>query len=148
MRNLLIAALAAFGLGLGGCATTPSDVVGAAETPAQTAFALYGTFVVYEEQAAALVEDPRTPLEVTAKIKTADAIAKPLADNLLEAAMVYIDLQAKFGAAETTLDKLNVAAANLNYWVGRAAPAIKELVRVVTSAFAANDEDDVLQEAA
>ena len=132
------ALIALFLSALAGCAVTPKDVVDAAQTPEQTAFALYGTFVVYEEQAAALVEDPRTPLEVRAKIKTADAIAKPLADNLLEAAMVYVDVKAKFEAAETTVDKLNVAAQNLNYWVGRAAPAIKALVATVTSAFAEN----------
>lgn len=125
---ILLASLAA------GCTTTPKDVLDAAETPEQTAFALYGTFVVYEEQAAALVEDPRTPLEVVAKVKTADAIAKPLADNLLEVALTLEDVREKYENNLTTYEKLNVAAQNLEYWINRAAPAIRNLINVVKGA--------------
>lgn len=53
----------------------------------QQAFQAYGTFVVLEEQAARLVQDPVVPERVKLNIRAADAIAKPAADAILDAAL-------------------------------------------------------------
>lgn len=68
---------------LGGCGTVQEvNAVATASTLEQRAFALYGTFVVLEEQAAVLVRDRSIPKDVRKAIQRADKIAKPLADRL------------------------------------------------------------------
>lgn len=103
-----------------------------AETPAQKAFALYGTFVVAEEAAAALIADPALPAAVRQGIRTADAVAKPLADALMAAAREYAraaaELRALEGAGATApsplLAKAEVALTALLRAHDRAAPSI------------------------
>ncbi len=68
---------------LGGCASVQEvNAVAAADTLEQRAFALYGSFVVVEEQAAVLVRDKAVPKSVRKAVQAADAKAKPLADRL------------------------------------------------------------------
>lgn len=102
-----------------------------AQTPQQKAFALYGTFVVYEETGAKLISDADIPADVKSAIRTADAKAKPVADSLLGAAEEYISISSTMKAAPDAATKLSVATANLQQWVSEAEPKINALVSAV-----------------
>lgn len=113
---------------LQGCANNP---ITAAKTIDQKAYALYGTFVVFEEQAVAIVVSPATPSTVKDAIRKADNIAKPVADGLLVAVRQYLVVQRQLAAGTTTNDKLAIATANLEKWVTQGEPAIRNLVVAV-----------------
>lgn len=73
----LILTLAA--LALTACGANPFKD---AENTQQEGYASYGTFVILEEQAAALVQNPAVPASVKLTLRRADAEAKPIADQL------------------------------------------------------------------
>jgi len=109
-----------------GCATV--SPMAPAQTAEQRAFALYGTFVVAEETAADLVQLPGLGAAQKAAIKDADAKAKPVADALMDAAREVFKIRGELEAGATTNDKLAVAVANLERWVGEATPKVQALV--------------------
>lgn len=115
------------------CTTTPADLIRTAQTPAQYAFALYGTFVVTEEAAAGIVENPGTPPVVVAIIRTADAIAKPAADTMLEAARAYVAVNARLKAGDNgvSLGDVSGALSLLITATQRAGPSIDALVKAI-----------------
>ena len=110
------------------CASNP---ISTAKTAEQKAFATYGTFVVFEEQAAALVADQNIPVDVKKGIQEADAKAKPVADSLLAASMQAISMRKAFENNETTVDKLQTAVDNLDRWITESRPLIEGLVEAV-----------------
>lgn len=115
-------------LALNACGHTP---VKSAQTADQKAFALYGTFVVYEEVGAKLVQSAEVPASVKAVMRTADATAKPIADKLLDASLEVIQIQREIAAGASTQDKLAIANANLARWYQEAEPKIAALVSAV-----------------
>lgn len=115
-------------LALPACQSTP---VKEAQTLQQKAFALYGTFVVYEETAASVMQDASVPESVKAAIRKADAEAKPIADSLLDGARTYIKISTAIDAAPDSATKLSVATQNLQMWVDEATPKINALVSAV-----------------
>lgn len=123
---LLLATLAY----LQGCATVAGPVR-AAETTEQKAFALYGTFVVFEEQGAKLVVDSRIDVNARRAIQRADLAAKPVADDLLEAALELNAIREDFNASDS---RLEFAARNVESIVLRMEPLLAELVRSVKGA--------------
>ena len=120
---LIVAAL--ISVILSGCHSNPLTV---AQTPEEKAYALYGTFVVFEEQAAIVIKQAATPVDAKTAIRKADAAAKPVADALLAAVREYILIKGELAAGTTTNDKLVLATANLNKWVAQATPLIQALV--------------------
>lgn len=128
-RILLGAAqLLLIGLLIQGCTTSPLT---AGKTLDQKAYALYGTFVVFEEQAASLIKLSTTPDSVKEAIRKADRTAKPVADELSRAVRQYLIIQRELSAGTTTNDKLVIATANLEKWVRDATPLIESLVKAV-----------------
>lgn len=119
-------------IGLQGCAST--NPIGAAETAEQRAYAAYGTFVIFQEQAVELVEDENIPDAAKLSIIEAEEQAKPVADSLLDAYVNFIAIKAEFDAGETSQDRLIAAANSLDDWVNRLAPLINELVRNIKGA--------------
>ena len=115
------------------CTTTPADLFRTAQTPAQHAYALYGTFVVAEEAALKIVQNPITPEAVVRVIQKADAIAKPAADVMLVAARTYVTLDAKFSAGDPGIQMSEVRATftELQHALVIAGPAIDALVAAV-----------------
>ena len=115
------------------CTTTPADLFRTAQTPAQHAYALYGTFVVAEEAALKIVRNPVTPEAVVRVIQKADAIAKPAADVMLVAARTYVTLDAKFAAGDPGIQMSEVRATftELQHALVIAGPAIDALVAAV-----------------
>lgn len=106
-----------------------ANPVKAAETTEQRAYASYGTFVIFQEKAADLVEQPGLSNGVKLRIINAEAAAKPVADNLLDAYTEFLVIKAQFDAGETTQDKLVIASNNLDGWVTQLAPLVNELIR-------------------
>lgn len=111
---------------LAGCKSLTAPVE-TAQTPEQKAYALYGTFVVFEELAAVVVTDPVTPASVKVAIKTADATAKPAADAVLSSARQVIQIQTQLAEGKTPTEKLEIANQNLLSWVVEAQPKILAL---------------------
>jgi len=82
-----------------GCSSTP---VALAQTPLQRAYALYGEFVVAEEAAADLRQRGLLYGAPLKGVQQADALAKPLADALLQATRDYLQTRAVGNIPDTT----------------------------------------------
>jgi len=119
-------------VGLQGCAST--NPIAAAETSEQRAYAAYGTFVIFQEKAADLVEEESIPDGVKLRIIEAEERAKPVADSLLDAYTEFLAIKAEFDAGETSEERLVAAANSLNDWITQLAPLINELVRNIKGA--------------
>lgn len=63
-----------------------SNPVKKAETFEQKAFALYGTYVIFQGRAADLVQDTTVPDQVKQALREADKVAYPAAESLVDAA--------------------------------------------------------------
>lgn len=96
--------------------------VGKAETLEQRAFAVYGTYVIFAEQAADLAENDALPRSVRLALVTAEERASPVINSLLNAVQ---DLQALNSSTTRT---------SLDSWVDRALPLVNDLVRSVRGA--------------
>lgn len=67
-----------------GCTANP---VKEAESFEQKSFALYGSYVIFQSKAAELSQDSATPANVRDALKSADAVAYPVAEALVDAAI-------------------------------------------------------------
>lgn len=86
MKALLISVMVL----LAGCPTTP---VRQAETFEQKAYALYGTFVIFQVKAAELVQDAATPDRVKQGLRDADKAAFPVAEALVDTAVTVGEIR-------------------------------------------------------
>lgn len=68
---------------LSGCPVNP---VREAETFEQKAYALYGTYVIFQGKAAELVQDSTIPERVKVALRDADKVSYPVAERLVDAA--------------------------------------------------------------
>lgn len=130
-----LAAMLVFAIGsavtISACAVHP---IATAQTTEQKAFAVYGTFTVYEELAAKLKSTPGTPQAVIVAMQKADNTAKPLMDATLDATITVAMISDDLAKGKTTQDKLDVAVANLNDWVAKVTPEVDNLVTAVKGA--------------
>lgn len=109
-----------------GCQTL--NPVASAETLEQKVYATYGSFVVFETQAAVLMQMPDVPLEVKKAIQQADAVAKPAADELLATAVRYAELKRGVEAGLTTDEQVVVALTQLSQLYVETSPKIRALI--------------------
>lgn len=135
-KRLAIVLMAAVSMAAcNGCQNNPDSSVqsptAAAESPEQHAYALYGQFVIAEEAGAKLAEHPSTPSSVKQAIATADAAAKPIADNLLAAARDVMVIRSQVRAGTNTEEKLTIAVANLDQWVSDLRPKLEDLIGAI-----------------
>lgn len=122
---------------LGGCGTVQeANAVATADTLEQRAFALYGTFVVLEEQAAVLVRDKHLPKEARKAIQRADKIAKPLADRLRGLAVQLNAARMAYNAAASSEGGARILALTQSIGATLAAfePALRDLRGAIGSA--------------
>lgn len=119
------------------------NAVGAGESVAQKSYGLYGTFVVFEEQAAKLFQNPDVPPNVKQILSSADAAAKPVADELVNAVLgvdqLVKDVQnchadPQITDCSTKEGQLRSAAASLDEVYFKAKPLIFALVSAVKGA--------------
>lgn len=120
---------AAFGaVNIPGCSVNP---VTAAQDTEQRAYAIYGTFVIVEEQGANIISSAKVPTAVVSAIKAADARAKPSADALLQAVRDYDAARHDLKTGTNTQADFEVAAAHLQQWVIQAQTDVSALVSAV-----------------
>lgn len=119
-------------VGMQGCGT--ANPIARAETVEQKAYATYGTFVIFEEQAAKLVSSGQIPDSAVRAIAAADLRAKPVADSLLTAVQEFEEIRAEFQSGETGEARYVAAINNLDDWIERALPLIDNLVAAVKGA--------------
>lgn len=108
--------------------------VAEAETNEQRAYAAYGTFVIFQEKAVDLVNLPSISDSVKLRIIQAEELAKPVADDLLDAINEVEDIREQLAAGETTADRVLIASNNLNNWINRLLPLVNNLIREVKGA--------------
>ena len=108
--------------------------VSKAETSEQRAYALYGTFVVFEEQAVKLVASPEVPESVKRSLREADAVAKPAMDSVLEGVNQIFEIRRQLSIGTSTEEKLTIAVTNLDMWYAGAKPKVEALIRLVKGA--------------
>lgn len=123
------------GLILVACAQNPVKVANDTE---QKAYALYGSFVIFETEGAQLVADPSIPVNAKLAIKSADAKAKPTADALLQSVLDYDTAvtqlkAAPAGGSADAAQKVSNATLHLNAWVEQATADINSLITAVKS---------------
>lgn len=118
-------------LSLQSCASSP---IAKAETLEQKAFATYGTFVVFEEQAAKLVQSGELTNSAIRAIGRADERAKPVMDSLITVTLEFAQIKAEYEAGGTGEDRFVAAMNELNGWVSRAIPLLDDLVDAVRGA--------------
>ena len=75
---------------LAGC---PINPVKQAETFEQKAFALYGTYVIFQGKAAELVQDAAVSERIKQGLRDADKAAYPVAEDLVDAAVTAADIR-------------------------------------------------------
>lgn len=112
-------------------ACTASNPITRAETAEQKAYATYGTFVIFEEQAAKLVSSGQLPRSTVVAIGDADRRAKPIADSLLDATLKFTEIREEYEASGTGETRFIAATKELNGWVEQALPLINNLVAAV-----------------
>lgn len=111
-----------------------ANPVAAAQTPEQRAYAAYGTYVIFAEEAATLAENPTIPNHVKAALVRAEEAAKPAADALLAAVRQADTIAAQVAAGTTPQEKYVIALNSLNSWVTTSVPLINALVSAVKGA--------------
>lgn len=116
------------------CQTAPSNPIGAASKPEIVALALYGSYTIVAEAAADLKQSPTTPPEVSAALKSADAVAYPIVKQLRPAAEEVQQVRAELSEGKDSDAKLAIAIASVNSWITRAAPLIKNFTDAVQKA--------------
>lgn len=128
-RNKVAFVPAVLLLCLAACASI--NPLGYAESAEQKAYALYGTFVVFEEQAAKAYADPVTPVKAKQALSRADRVAKPAVDALMIAAREVIRLRRDYDAGKITKDNFIEAVDRLEALYEQTRPAVEDLVAAV-----------------
>ena len=133
VRPLLLAFLLAVAapivLLLPGCGITAP--VKQAESVEQKAYALYGTYVIFQEKAAELVQDSATPEDVKQALRDADKVAYPLAESLVSASLEVEAIREQIASGLTTEERLTIAISNLSTIYFSAAPKLLAVVAAV-----------------
>lgn len=97
---------------LSACTANP---VKEAETFEQKAYALYGTYVIFQEKAAELVQDTTVPEKVKGGLRAADRVAYPVAESLVDAAVTVSDIRSIIeDCKDLTLPETNPACTPSN----------------------------------
>lgn len=115
-----------------------------AETFEQKAFALYGTYVIFQGKAAELVQDSTVSERIKQGLRDADKVAYPVAEELVDAATTVGDIrdiiemcnaleapEANPACTPTNEQRLANAITNLSTIYFRAQPIILRLVATV-----------------
>lgn len=105
-----------------------------AETPEQKAYALYGTYVIFQEKAAELVQDSTTPDNVKQALREADRVAYPVAESLVDAVLEVEAIRQQVASGMTSEERLTIAISNLSTIYFSAAPKLLAVVSAVKGA--------------
>lgn len=132
MKNLTTALLVVVAVALQACASL--NPVSHAKTTEQRAYALYGEFVVIEEQAAVAAQSADVPSAVRQSIVAADVVAKPIADELLKTAVLVKSIREDFAQGQSSEEKVVIATASLQKWYAALAEQLPKLADALRGA--------------
>lgn len=127
---------------LAACTANP---IAKAETFEQKAFALYGTYVIFQGKAAELVKDATVPDNVKQALRDADKVSYPVAEGLVDAAVEVGSIRDRLNACPTLAEpdpacvptneqRLANALTNLSSIYFSAQPILLNLVAAVKGA--------------
>jgi hypothetical protein len=102
-----------------------------AQTVEQKAYALYGEFVVVEEQEAQAVNSPQVSASIKQQVLAIDTRAKSAADSLLDAAKAVRDIRDQIAKGTSTDQQLVIATASLQKWYDDLSPKLAALAAAV-----------------
>jgi len=128
MKALSKVLLVAAALAVSACALNPFAT---ARTLEQKSYALYGSFVIFEEQGAKMMLSTEVPNSVKFRLQQADSAAKPAVDALKDAADSVIAAKRQLAEGATDKEKVSIAVANLSQWYYDAKPKVECLIRTV-----------------
>lgn len=137
-RPLMLALLLAVAvpvLMLSACQTPPHKVIDTACTPGtrysveRCVKGIAETWEVYQIRAEIIVADPLTPADVKAGVQRAEAASRPVVVDTLKAGAVYADIKQQVAAGQTDAERLAIANANLERWVAKALPLVRNFGR-------------------
>lgn len=126
-NRILVGALL---LSLSACASI--NPFSPAKSLEQKSYALYGSFVIFEEQGAKLMSAPEVPNGAKRCIQRLDAVAKPAVDKLKIAADSLITVKRALDAGTGDKAKVEIAVKNLSTWYYDATPKVKALISAVS----------------
>ena len=98
---------------LAGCAYNP---VAIAETPNQKAGALLGSWNIVLEDAVQILEDQSIPNSVARPVNDARLVGTRIAQTVSDMLVDYELEKAKYDQGQSTAEKVDIAAANLERW--------------------------------
>lgn len=129
IQSLFVAAV----LLLSGCSLPQktAEAYQTAESLEQKAFALYGTFVIYQERGADMLYDESIPLDVRRTIARAEEVANPAAGLTLEAAKVVARTRRAFDENQATISRLIYVTKHLEAEYGRLKPLMGDFIDAV-----------------
>lgn len=133
MKFLIIIAALCGTVTVQGCATLqgPQKAAATAQTEQQRlelrGYAIERSFNIILEDALVIASAPTTQANITQAIQRASASGTDVIDELSDSLALYAVERAKFDAGQTTIDKLTLAANNLEVWIDRAGAALLAL---------------------
>jgi len=131
---LILSALLA---GAASCASSPA-AVGCGSKAGQSletcTYALFGTYVVVEHEAAALIQSDQVPDAAKTAIAQADVKAAPLMEAGRDLALQYASVRAQVQAGASSADRLAILTDHLQAWLAQAEPAVSQLIAAVKAA--------------
>jgi len=110
------------------------DPMRAAETTEQRAFAAYGTYVIFVERAAELMDSPALSDDNKLRIIAAVETSTTVTGELFNAMSEYEAAKALLDQGQTTEERVLIASQNLNSWVEKAMPLIQNLISAIQGA--------------
>ena len=124
-----------------GLALSACTAVTTAETPAQRAYAVIGTYAVLAEEAAILAENPDTPDHVVRAIGLADQVTWPVVATVTDAVRAWSALAEQLAVieaaggtpAETLAAQAAAALSELSQAIARAGPVVSDFGQVIAT---------------
>lgn len=133
MKVLIVIAALCGTVTVQGCAVLqgPQKAAATAQTEQQRlelrGYAIERSFNIILEDALVIASAPTTQPNITQAIQRASASGTDVIDELSDSLALYAVERAKFDAGQTTVEKLTLAANNLEVWIDRAGAALLAL---------------------
>lgn len=114
-----------------GCAANPFKAARGAD---EQAYAVLGSYVIYQRQALLIVQDVTLPSEVRRVVANADAVAFPVLKAVDTMLVDFLNAKAALDAGTGSEDKVRIATNNLQDWVAQGREALVTLKDAVLNA--------------
>lgn len=129
MPLLLVAALTT--TAYTGCTANPFK---AAEGADEQAYAVLGSYAIYQRQALKIVQDATLPDGVRRAAAAADAAAYPILKSVDSALVDVLNAKAALDAGSGSKEKVAIATANLQKWTAEGKAAVAAIKAAVINA--------------